>query len=187
MIAAENSQPRPSAGMRRATGRDRADWFGLLDAWGAAGRPYREIADWLTSEHDLTAWWAQKLIVEYEEARALRAPGVRRDGRFEVGASKTVAVPVDRLFDAFVDPRLRDGWLPHARMRESARDPGRLVRFEWNEGASRVTVSFTALGDTKSEVSVQHEQLPDAGSAEEMKAFWRERLAAMKAVLEGRD
>ena len=59
-------QPRPT------TGHDRAFWFAELDAWGAAGRPYREIADWLTTEQGLSAWWAQKLIVEYEEARGLR-------------------------------------------------------------------------------------------------------------------
>lgn len=26
------------AAVRRATGRDRDEWFALLDAWGAAGR-----------------------------------------------------------------------------------------------------------------------------------------------------
>src|SRR3990170_8584032 len=89
----------------RSTGQDRAEWFALLDEWGAGGREFREIADWLTSEHAVSRWWAQKLIVEYEQERGLRSPGVRPDGTFEVTASKTVAVPVDRLFDAFVDSR----------------------------------------------------------------------------------
>ena len=94
-------------GVRRATGRDRDEWFALLDAWGAAGRPYREIAGWLTGEHGISDWWAQKLIVEYEQARGLRPPGVRPDGTFEVSASKTMAVPVERLFDAFINSRQR--------------------------------------------------------------------------------
>ena len=38
----------------------------------------------------------------YERARGLRAPGEHADG-FAVTASKTVGVPVERLFDAFVD------------------------------------------------------------------------------------
>src|SRR5919198_4032697 len=87
---------RPGA-LERTTGRDRQGWFAVLDTWGAAGRPYREIADWLTSEHGLTDWWAQKLIVEYEEARGIRPAGVRRDGTFEVGASKMVAADIDRV------------------------------------------------------------------------------------------
>jgi len=40
--------------VRRATGRDRAEWFALLDAWGAPGRRYREIADWVMGEHDVS-------------------------------------------------------------------------------------------------------------------------------------
>src|SRR5918996_3431446 len=98
-------------GVRRATGRDRDEWFALLDAWGAAGRPFREIADWLTGEHDLSGWWAQKLIVEYEQARGLRPAGLRPGGTFSVTASKTVGVPVERLFEAFADARLRRSWL----------------------------------------------------------------------------
>src|ERR671914_460765 len=94
-------------GIRRATGRERDEWFALLDKSGARGREYREIADWLTDRHGLSRWWAQKLIVEYEQDRGVRQPGVRRNGTFEVTASKTVAVPCDRLFDAFVDSRRR--------------------------------------------------------------------------------
>ena len=87
-------------GVRKATGRTRAEWFAELDGWGAAGRPYREIAAWLSGAHGLSRWWAQKLIVEYEQERGVRPPNVRRDGSFEIGASKTVAVPVDRVLQA---------------------------------------------------------------------------------------
>ncbi|MDT7558710.1 MAG: hypothetical protein QOI68_3180, partial [Pseudonocardiales bacterium] len=37
--------------MRERTGRDRAEWFAPLDAWGAAGRGHRGIARWLAGEH----------------------------------------------------------------------------------------------------------------------------------------
>jgi hypothetical protein len=100
-------EPRPSAALRRSTGRDRGEWFALLDDWGARGRPYRDIADWLTGEHGVSPWWAQKLIVEYEQARGLRDAGVRPDGTFAGGASKTIAAPVQRMFDAFVDASVR--------------------------------------------------------------------------------
>jgi len=180
-IAMNAREPRPSVGMRRATGRDRGEWFAVLDQWGAAGRPYREIADWLVAEHQLSKWWAQKLIVEYEEARGLRDPGIRRDGTFEVGASKTVAVPVARLTAAFVDAKLRGRWLPGIDV--AAAKPAQPLRFDWKDGVSRVVVTF-AGGEDKSQVSVQHQRLRDAKSAAEMKSFWRERLAALKALLE---
>jgi len=178
-------EPRPSAGLVRATGRDRSEWFAALDAWKAGGRPYREIADWLTVEHGVSAWWAQKLIVEYEETRGLRDPGIRRDGTFEVGATRTVAVPVDRLVAAFVDPEIRDGWLPGAVMRQRASEPSQAVRFDWGDGPSRLTVTFTTGGNAKSQVVVEHVRLPDARTAASMKAFWRDRLTALKALLEG--
>jgi uncharacterized protein YndB with AHSA1/START domain len=185
-IAMNRGQPRPSAGMRRATGRDRGEWFAVLDQWGAAGRPYREIADWLVAEHELSKWWAQKLIVEYEEARGLRDPGIRRDGTFEVGASKTVAVPVARLFAAFVDAKLRGRWLPGITVHETKPQKTDALRLDWKDGVSRVVVTF-AGGAGKSQVSVQHQRLRDAKSAAEMKSFWRERLAALKTLLEEAD
>jgi hypothetical protein len=184
MIAAQNAEPRTSEGMRHGTGRDRGEWFDVLDAWGAAGREYREIADWLTSEHRISSWWAQKLIVEYEEARGLRPPGVRRDGTFEVSATKTVAAPVARLFEAFVDSRVRDRWVPGAELRPGTTHVERSVRFDWKDGTSRIVASFDATGDSKSQVAVQHQRLPDAESAQRMKVYWRERLAALKTLLE---
>jgi uncharacterized protein DUF4287 len=174
---------RSGEGVRRATGRDRDEWFALLDEWGAAGRPYREIAAWLTGEHDLSSWWAQKLIVEYEQARGLRPPGVRPDRTFSVGASTTVAGPVERLFQAFVDADVRERWLPGAVMRERTSRPGRSARFDWGDG-TRVNVEFAAKGDAKSQAAVEHQRLPDAQAAQEAKAYWRKRLAALKALLE---
>ena len=179
-----NRTGRSEVGVRRATGRGYAEWFGALDAWSAPGRPYREIASWLTGTHGISDWWAQKLIVEYEEARGLRPPGSRRDGTFEVGATKSVAVPVSRLFAAFVDADLRERWLPGAAVRQRTTHPDRSVRFEWEDGESRVAASFLAIGNGKSQVAVQHERLPDTKSATAMKAFWRERVAALKAMLE---
>ena len=176
---------RSEVGVRRATGQGYAEWFEALDAWGASGRPYREMADWLTGTHGMSGWWAQKLIVEYEEARGLRPPGIRRDGTFEIGATKTVAVPVSRLFAAFVDADLRERWLPGAAMRQGTTQPDRSVRFDWNDGSSGVVASFSALGAAKSQVAVQHARLPDAKTAAQMKAFWRDRVTALKTVLEG--
>ena len=171
-------------GVQRATGRTRAEWFKVLDQWGAAGRPFREIADWLTSEHKLSKWWAQKLIVEYEQERGIRPPGVRPDGTFEVTASKTVAVPVGRLFDAFVDSRRRKRWLTDGKMSLKASEAGQSARFEWDGGSSRVSVSFFDKGASKSAVAVAHGRLTDADEAEQTKAMWKERLVELKSHLE---
>ena len=118
----------------------------MLDTWGTLGRPDREIAEWLTEEHGISNWWAQKLIVEYQQARGLRAPGVRPDQHIRAAtASKTLAVPGERAFEAFVDAKLRERWLPGAVMHERTSQPGRSARFNWEDGVTRVNVDVSRL------------------------------------------
>jgi hypothetical protein len=114
-----------------------------------------------------------------------RATGRGRDGLLSISASRTVAVPVERLFAAFGDAELRRRWLPGAVLRERTSQPGRSVRFDWEGGSTRLVVGVEASGEAKSRVAMNHERLPDAGAAERAKAFWGERLDALKAVLEG--
>jgi hypothetical protein len=170
--------------VRRNTGRTWDEWFALLDGWGAVARPHPEIARWIGQEHGVGGWWAQGVTVAYEQARGLRAPGQRRDGSYEVNASKTVAVPVDRLFAAFTDPDLRERWLPGAPLEVRTAKPGRSIRANWEDGSTRLTVGFTALGEAKSQVAVTHERIPDPADADRLKAFWRERVTVLKQVLE---
>jgi Activator of Hsp90 ATPase homolog 1-like protein len=170
--------------VRKNTGRSWDEWFALLDAWGAVERPHPEIARWLMHEQGVGGWWAQGVTVAYEQARGLRAPGQRRDGSWEVGATKTVAVPVDRLYAAFTDPELRERWLPGATVEVRTAKPGRSIRANWDDGSTRLTVGFTALGDAKSQVAVTHERIPDPEVADRLKAFWRERVGVLKRVLE---
>jgi uncharacterized protein YndB with AHSA1/START domain len=169
--------------IRRRTGRGWEEWFGLLDEWGAAERPHPEIARWLATEHGIPGWWAQSVTVSYERARGLRAVGERPAG-FSVTASKTVAVPVDRLYDAFVDEALRRRWLPDGRLGERTATKPRSARFDWGDGQTRVVLGFEAKGEAKSTVALEHERLPDAEEAERMKTFWRDRVAALKELLE---
>jgi hypothetical protein len=173
----------PTNESRPTTGHDRAFWFAELDAWGAAGRPYREIADWLTTEQGLSAWWAQKLIVEYEEARGLRDRGARRDGTFSAGASRTVAAPVGEVFDAFKDPTSREHWLPGVAVEVHAARPGKVIRLDWPDG-TRLQAQFDAKGADRTMVAVEHQRLPDAALVPTMRTYWQERLEALRSLLE---
>lgn len=175
--------PVSDAAVREATGRGWSEWLALLDEWGALQRSHTEIARWVSEDHGVPGWWAQSVTVGYERARGLRAPGQRPDG-WSVSASKTIAVPVDVLFSAFADGSLRERWLPGAELHVRTMTPCRSARYDWEDGSTRVYVGFTDRGDGKSSVAVQHERLPDAETAEEMKAWWRERVAVLKDVLE---
>jgi hypothetical protein len=123
------------------------------------------------------------VTVSYERARGLRAVGEHPEG-FSVTAQKTVAVPVDRLYEAFVDESLRKRWLPEAELRERTATKPKSARFDWGDGGTRVVVGFIAKGEAKSTVALEHARLADAGEAERMKAFWRERVVVLKEALE---
>jgi hypothetical protein len=188
--AAGSPQPAPAlatsdASIRERTGRGWEEWFDLLDDWGAPERSHRETARWVAQQlgiHPL-AWNAQAITGSYELTRGLRVPGEHANG-FGISAAKTVAVPAERLHDAFVDPALRSAWLPDAELRERTATRPRSARFDWGDGTSRVIVSFAAKGEQKSTLTVQHERLADAETAARMKAYWRERVAALKQELE---
>lgn len=180
--AAPFEPPMSDATVTNATGRPWLDWFKLLDAWGAAARPHPEIARWLVEQHEVGGWWAQSITVAYEQARGLRSPGERPDG-WSISASKTISVPVSRIFEAFHDDDVRRQWLGNADLRLRTATPPRTARYDWEDGSTRVNIGFTKIADDKSRVALQHERLPDADSAEEMKAWWRQRLIALQELL----
>ncbi|WP_247659497.1 SRPBCC domain-containing protein [Micromonospora sp. U56] len=170
--------------LRERTGRGWDEWFTLLDEWGAVQRTHTETARWLVTAHEVPGWWAQTVTVGYEQARGLRAPGQRRGGGWEAGGSRTVAVPVDRLFEAFSDDRLRRRWLPDVAIRVRTATRPKTFRADWEGGPTRIVVGFAPKGDTKATVTVVHEKLTDAEQAAALRAYWRERLAALKQLLE---
>jgi hypothetical protein len=188
LLAADEPETAPLTAsdevIRRRTGRGWEEWFDMLDEWGAVDQQHREIARWLRDEQDVPGWDAQSIAVSYERARGLRAVGEHADG-FAVTASKTVAVPVDRLYDAFVDESLRRDWLPESdQLRERTATRPKSARFDWGDGSTRVIVGFEVKGDAKSTVALAHEKLPDAVEADRMKGYWRGRVAELKELLE---
>lgn len=171
--------------IRRRTGRGWEEWFAMLDDWGAPSRTHRETARWLAEQQGLhpLAWNVQAIAASYERARGLREVGEKDDG-FVITASRTVAVPVERLYEAFVADPLREQWLPDGTLRERTATRPKSARFDWGDGDTRVNVTFLSKGEAKSTAALEHRRLPDANEAERMKAYWRERLAGLKSTLE---
>ena len=169
--------------MTAATGHGWEHWLTILDRWGARERKHGEIATFLSSEHGVPGWWTQSITNGYERTRGMRRKHQQADG-FTVYASKTVAVPLDVLFDAFVDDGVRGQWLTDGSMSLRTAQPGRTARFDWGDGATRILVTFEEKGPSKSTAHVSHERLPDESVAEIAKALWKKRVAALKAFLE---
>jgi uncharacterized protein YndB with AHSA1/START domain len=171
--------------IRQRTGHGWEEWFDILDQWGAAERTHREIARWVAEQQSIEplAWNAQAVVGSYERARGLRAAGEKADG-YAITVSKTVAVAVERLYDAVVDRSLRERWLPDGELSDRTATKPRSARFDWGDGETRVNVTFLTKDETKSTVALEHRRLADADEADRMKGYWRQRLAALKEMLE---
>ena len=168
--------------MVRATGRGHAEWFAILDEWGATVHTHTEIARWLSDNHGTPGWWNQNLTVAYERARGLRVRHEMADG-FSISVTRTVHVAPEQALGAFTDESRRAGWLSEP-MHQRPTRARNTARFDWDEPPSRVVVSLVPRDDGRTTIAVSHERLPDAQAGEQLKARWREWLAALKTVLE---
>jgi hypothetical protein len=175
------------AGMRDAavaakTGRSWAEWVEALDGVGAQQWPHRRIAECVHREFKIGDWWGQTVAVGYERIKGLREIGQRRDGTYEASRSRTLAVPVARVYRAFTDARLRNRWLPGVKLTIRKATPHKSVRISWEDGTV-VEVGFMPKGDARSAVAVAHRKLTDKGDSARCKTYWGERLDALAGLL----
>lgn len=160
-------------------------WVYVLDRVKAHEWEHREIAEHLHTTYRVGEWWCQMVTVGYERIKGLRAIGQRRSGAWEAGRSRTLAVPVARLFAAWHDPKQRRRWLPEPKLVVRTATPDRSLRITWPDGTS-VECWFTAKGPARSSVAVTHTRLASPADAERRKAYWGERLDALGEWLGGK-
>ena len=165
------------------TGKPWQQWFKILDAAGAKKMSHSEIASYLYEKHQVPGWWAQMVAVGYEQARGMREKHQKPSG-YEISASKTVAVPLLRLFRAWQDTQARGRWLKDSGFVIRKTTPNKSMRITWVDGKTSLSVNFYPRDNGKSLVAVQHGKLPDAKAAERMKAYWGQQLDRLKATLE---
>jgi hypothetical protein len=165
------------------TGRTWRQWEQVLDADGAAALPHREIAV-IVHGRGVPDWWAQTVTVGYERIKGLRDRGQRRGGAYEAGKSRTFAVPVTTLYDAWVDEKRRRRWLDGVQADVRTATRPKSVRLQWPDGTI-VVVGFIAKGASKSVVSLVQTKLRDRAAAEQAKLYWTARLDALASLLKG--
>jgi len=163
------------------TGKTWSEWFSILDSAGAQSRTHKEIVA-LLAPHGVGPWWRQMVTVTYEQARGMREKHQTPSG-YTANASRTVAVPVDRLFEAWSDEALRRRWLPDAELTIRKATPGKSLRISWGDGTN-VDVGLLAKGDSRSQIAVEHAKLPDAEAVGRAKDYWKRALDRLREILE---
>lgn len=167
------------------TGKTIQEWFTILDQKGAKEMDVNGIYTLIGSIDRLNAlseWNRALLTTTYQWDRGLRQRGQKADG-FEVSVSKTVAVPTEMLYAAWLDDELRKKWLSE-KITITKSTENKSVRALWSDGATRLSVDFYPKAEGKSQIVVQHLKQPDSETAAEMKTFWGESLSDLKGLLE---
>lgn len=184
----KKAEPRNIAGVsseaiRAKTGKDWQEWFALLDKTGARKMDHKTMAAYLYERLGCPGWWNQMVAVGYEQERGLRKKHEKPSG-YEISGSKTIAVPVARLYQAWENRNLRGRWLEETALVVRKATPRKSMRITWADGKTSVDVNFYAKGSHKSQVAVQHGKLANAKEAERKKAYWAEKLERLKGILE---
>jgi hypothetical protein len=170
------------ASIEKATGCTWERWVKALDRAKAESWPHKQIAEYVHTKYKVADWWTQTVTVGYERIKGLRARGQRRDGTYEASKSKVLSVPLDELYGAFDDKKLRARWLSDVQPEVRHATRNKSMRMRWPDG-SAVDVGFYSKGVAKSQVAIGHRKLASQSDAARMKTFWSAKLHALAELL----
>lgn len=165
------------------TGKTWKEWFTILDKAGAKKMGHREIVKYLQAEQGVGPWWQQMVTVTYERARGLRDLHQKPSG-YEISVSRTINVPIAKLYRAFANDKARNVWLAEDGLAVRKATANKSMRVTWNDVKTSLEISFISKSDSKSQVVVQHSKLPNARASTTMKTYWGKALDRLRASLE---
>jgi hypothetical protein len=170
------------AAVAAKTGKTWSQWCKVLDKDGAKELPHKDIAILVSKKHGVGPWWSQMVTVGYEQARGLRKKHETPRG-WQASASKTIDVPVQVLYGAWSNARMRARWMRSERLTIRKKNANKSMRITWPDETS-VEVNFYAKGEAKSQVAVQHSKLKKQADVVRAKKSWGEALGSLKELLE---
>ena len=177
------AKPISDEAVKAKTGKDWAGWFKVLDRAGAKKMTHTQIATHLHDRCAVPGWWCQMVAVRYEQERGLREALQTCSGNFAANGSRTLSVPLAKVFRAVESAAERRKWCPDAPLEVTSVTKGKYVRAKWAGTSGRVAFYFEAKSGGKSRVAVDHMGLPSGREARRMKAWWGERLDRLRERL----
>ena len=171
------------ATVKARTGKSWKEWFAILDKEGAMKLTHKEIVKLIVSKYGVGPWWQQMVTATYEQQRGMRDHHEKPQG-YEISVSRTVNVPLAKLYQTFSNARNRARWLGEEGLTVRKTTTNKSLRVTWKDGKTSLEIGFYEKGDNKSQVAIQHSKLPDAKSAAKMKTYWGKALDKMRAHLE---
>jgi hypothetical protein len=168
------------------TGKPMEHWFALLDQKGAKKLSHAEIFNMVaaTPGLKLLGQWNQNLFTTtYEWNRGLKERGQKEDG-FEISVSKTVNVPLEVLYNSWINKAVRSKWLGKEDITIRKATENKSVRITWSDNITSLSVDFYGKGEGKSQVVVQHLKIANSKQGSQLKEYWGKTLEGLKKLLE---
>jgi hypothetical protein len=168
--------------VKAKTGKVWAEWFAILDKAGAKKWAHKEIAEHLREKQKISDWWSQMVAVAYERERGIRQQFQNCAGDFSANSSRTLGVPVAKIYRAWTDENFRQRWLPGAKIEITTATPGKSIRAKWDE-TTRLSVYFYAKGAEKTQIAVDHMKLTSSRESAKMKSYWFDAVNRLEKAL----
>jgi hypothetical protein len=183
-------KPRESKGLSDAslikrTGKNLEAWGKILDKAGAKKEKWthQQVTAFLDKYPELGAWWGQMLAVSYEQSRGMREKFQKCDGEYSANGSRTLNVPLSKLYAAFSDAKMRKRWLAGADFEITTETKDKSIRAKWDGGSSRGSINFYAKGAGKAQVAVDHMKLPSSKACAAQKQYWFDALNRLEELV----
>lgn len=199
----QSDQPVTNEAAKNATGKTLDQWYGELDKWDGLKKGRRSISTYLY-EQKVDLWWATTIAVEYEKKHGLR----KKDGLFEgyfVCSTKTIAAPVDKVFDAWSNISMLSQWFGNS-TKADLKDGGAIETKDGEKGnfprvrknkdirlvlqnpgfsaPIQVDAQFQDKGKGKTGILVNLTRLQTREEADAVRNAWAEALEKLKRLCE---
>jgi len=179
--------------VKKATGKSWQKWFEILDKEGFRDTPHKDIVVWLIDKGLIKSswpagrsfnedWWAQSVVVGYEEKIGRRVFGKREAGDFSVSIGKSLNGTPDEVLKTwqglvkgkkeFNKVKVKGG------SRISQTNNWRYWKADLVDG-SKLSVNIGPKGDAQSSFSVTLDKLKDKKAIETCRKYWREFLTKL--------
>jgi uncharacterized protein YndB with AHSA1/START domain len=183
---------------KECTGKSLKEWSEALDAASPANR--REAIQYLYGETGKDAWWPTTIWVEHEKHKGV----LQKDGRgegYNICVTKTIAAPVNEVYEAFTGAGLTSWFGDKATFDENGRiddgegNGGELLRvrkdkdlrFKWHTNGltddSQVDVMFAEKAG-KTGITLNHGRIQTRAEADGLRRAWGEAFDRLKKNLE---
>jgi uncharacterized protein YndB with AHSA1/START domain len=200
----QSDQPVTNEGAKKATGKSLEQWYRELDQWDGLKKGRRQINSYLY-EQKIDLWWCTTIAVEYEKKHNVR----KKDGLFEgyfVCSTKTIAAPVDKVFDAWSNIGQLSQWFGTS-TKADVRDGGTIENKDGEKGnfarirknkdirlmlespgfsaPIQIDAQFQDKGKGKTGLLVNLTRLQTREEADAVRNSWAEALDRLKVLCEG--